>query len=179
MKKFLYTFSVLFIGQLLSAQVIIGGSAGTASDKTSVLLEFEGQNKGIVLPYTRSLPSSPAEGTLLLEAGTSTQARVKYYNGSWIDLSGQDADITPFLAIQPTSSQVTEDDNQKVVIGSSTSSADGVLVLESSDKAMLLPITESTDNIAAPSPGMIVFINKSEAKRLAVFNGSKWSYWMP
>lgn len=179
MNKFLYTVVGLFFGQVLSAQVIIGGSAGTASDKTSVLLEFEGQNKGIVLPYTRSLPSSPAEGTLLLEAGTSTQARVKYYNGSWIDLSGQDADITSFLAIQPTSSQVNEDDSAKVIIGSTASSADGVLVLESSDKAMLLPMTENTDNIADPSPGMLVFINKSGAKRLAVFNGSKWSYWKP
>ena len=179
MNKFISSAIVLFCSQLFFSQVIIGGTAGSSANKTSVLLEFEGQNKGIILPYTRELPSSPAEGTLLLDSSSPTAARVKYYNGSWIDLSGQDADVTSALAVQPTSSQVTEDDNAKTIIGAASSQADGVLVLESQTKAMLLPSVESTDDIASPSPGMIVYINKAGAKRLAVFNGSKWSYWMP
>lgn len=179
MKKITFSLATLFFTQFLFSQVIIGGTAGTASNKTSVLLEFEGQNKGIILPYTRSLPSSPAEGTILLDASTSSEARVKFYNGSWVDLSGQDANITDALLIQPSASQVTEDNNTKSIIGSNSSPADGVLILESQTKAMVLPTVQNTDDIVNPSPGMLVYINKTGAKRLAVFNGSKWSYWMP
>ncbi|MCL8538627.1 hypothetical protein M9991_17305 [Chryseobacterium gallinarum] len=171
--------ATLLLAQILFSQVIIGGTTGVASNKTSVLLEFEGQNKGIILPYTRTLPASPTEGTLLLDVSNETQARVKYYNGGWVDLSGQDADVTTSLTSQPTSAQVSENDDAKSVIGANSSNAQGVLVLESTTKAMVLPSVESTDNIPNPSPGMIVYINKTGSKRLAVFNGSKWSYWMP
>ena len=178
MKKLLIILSVTGSAPAFS-QVIIGNASGSATDKTSVLLEFpEGQNKGIILPYTRSLPSSPDEGTLLLDASASTAARIKYYNGSWIDLSGQNADLTSALSSQPSNAQVSEESNAKVIIGSGTSSANGVLVLESQTKALLLPAAESTDEIPDPSPGMIIFIRKNGAKRLAVFNGNKWSYWM-
>ena len=157
------------------SQVIIGDAVGTATNKTAVLLEFaDTGDKGIVLPYVTTLPSSPAEGTLILDASTSTTARVKYYNGAWIDLSGQDADITTELEIQPTGIDET---NARAIIGATSSSADGVLVLESTTKAMVLPIVASTDDVPGPSPGMMVYINKTGAKRLAVFNGSKWSYW--
>ena len=44
---------------------------------------------------------------------------------------------------------------------------------------MVLPIVNSIDNIVNPSPGMMVYVNKAGAKRLAVFNGSKWSFWKP
>ncbi len=57
--------------------------------------------------------------------------------------------------------------------------ANGVLVLESTTKSMILPIVQDVQNIPSPSPGMMVYINKSGAKRLAVYNGSKWSYWRP
>lgn len=179
MKKNLYFATSLLITQFLHSQVIIGGTSGTTDPKTSILLEFEGEKKGIILPYTRSLPTSPSEGTLLLDASNPSGARIKYYNGSWIDLSGQDADITSSLSIQPTPSQVSEDVNAKSIIGNNSSQADGVMVLESQTKALLLPSVESTDDIPSPSPGMLVYINTLGAKRLAVFNGSKWSYWKP
>ena len=170
--------AMITVSSILSAQVIIGNDVGSASNKTSVLLEFaQGENKGIILPYTRNLPTSPTEGTVLLDAENATTARIKYYNGSWIDLSGQDADITAELAQQPDTNQVTEDTGAKTIIGANNSAADGVLVLESQTKALLLPTVENTDNIVNPSPGMLVFINKTGAKRLAVYNGSKWSYW--
>lgn len=179
MKKCIFLASALLHVQMIFSQIIVGGTNGSPN-KTSILLEFEtGQNKGIVLPYTRTLPSSPAEGTILLDAENSATARVKYYNGSWIDLSGQDADITTALSTQPTSSQVSQQTSKGVIIGSSTSTANGVLILESNSKALVLPQVESTDNIADPAPGMIVFINKINAKRLAIFNGNKWSYWKP
>ena len=179
MKKIIAT---IFLGSMAfaNAQVIIGDAVGTAPVKTSVLLEFAlGQNKGLILPYVRTMPATPTEGTILLDASTATTARVKYYNGSWVDLSGQDGNVTTALAQQPTAIQAPETTVSKVIIGAATSSADGVLVLESTTKAMVLPIVSDVNNIPSPSAGMMVYVNKPGAKRLAVYNGSKWSFWMP
>ena len=177
MKKIIAT---IFLGSMAfaNAQVIIGDAVGTAPVKTSVLLEFAlGQNKGLILPYVRTMPATPTEGTILLDASTATTARVKYYNGTWQDLSGQDANITTVLSTQPAG--ITEATTSKAIIGAATSSADGVLVLESTTKAMVLPIVSDVNNIPSPSAGMMVYVNKPGAKRLAVYNGSKWSFWMP
>ena len=167
------------MSSLAFSQVIIGDNTGTATDKTSVLLEFAAnQNKGLVLPYVKTLPSGAglSEGTIILDASNASQARVKFYNGTWMDLSGQDADVSAALANQPDTS---ENSNAKAIIGADTTTAEGVLVLESSNKAMVLPTVESTDDIPQPAAGMMVYINKTGAKRLAVFNGSKWSFWKP
>lgn len=175
-------FSILLLTAItgMNAQIIIGNALGTAGTKTSVLLEFANtNNKGMVLPFVRTMPSPVAltEGTILLDASAAASARVKFSNGtSWVDLSGQNGDVTAALATQPTG--ITET-NSKSIIGASASAADGVLVLESSTKAMVLPIVSDVQNIPSPSPGMMVYVNKAGAKRLAVFNGSKWSFWKP
>ncbi|REC40072.1 hypothetical protein [Chryseobacterium sp. 5_R23647] len=160
------------------SQIIIGDAVGTATNKTSVLLEFANEgNKGIILPYVRTLPNSPSEGTLLLDAVTPSQSRVKYYNGtSWVDLSRQNGDVTSALTAQPTASEVS---GAKVIIGSNTTAANGVLVLESANKAMVLPMVSDVNNIPSPSAGMMVYVNKAGSKRLAVYNGSRWSFWAP
>ena len=193
MKKIITT---IFLGSitLVNAQVIIGDVVGTASVKTSVLLEFAAnQNKGIIVPYVRTMPATPTEGTILLDASTATTARVKYYNANaatgsngWTDLSGQDANLNDptvladFATEQPAS--ITENATSKAIIGSRTTTADGVLVLESATKAMLLPTVTDVQNIPSPSPGMMVYVkgvSPTFNKRLAVFNGAKWSYWKP
>ncbi|QOW10697.1 hypothetical protein Q73A0000_10075 [Kaistella flava (ex Peng et al. 2021)] len=162
----------------VNAQVIIGDAVGTATNKTSVLLEFAAKhNKGIIVPYVRTLPLpvSSTGGTILLDASTVTAARMKFFDGTiWKDLSGQNADISGVLATQPTG--VTET-NSKAVIGAQSSSADGVLVLESTTKAMVLPIVADVQDIPSPSPGMMVYVDRAGAKRLAVFNGDRWSFW--
>lgn len=182
--------NILSIGTILIScfafsQVIIGDKTGTATDKTSVLLEFaSGQKKGIILPYVRTIPSGAGlvEGTLILDATDPTKAKVKLYKGNpnWTDLSGGgEADISSAMSLQPDVSNVSEDLNSKAIIGDATTNADGVLVLESDSKAMVLPMVNKTDDIINPAPGMIVYINKSGAKRLAVFNGEGWTYWKP
>lgn len=179
MKK-IYIAALTAVTVTVNAQIIIGDAVGTApaGQKASVLLEFAaGQNKGIVLPYLRTMPSTPAEGTIALDASSATGARVKYYNGSWIDLSGQNGDVSTALSTQPTAAQVSETTDSKVTIGNAVASADGVLILESSSKAMVLPIVEDVQNIVNPAPGMMVYVNKGGAKRLAVFNGTRWSFW--
>lgn len=175
MKNILTTIGILS-STLFFSQVIIGDDTGTATDKTSVLLEFANTgNKGIILPYLRSLPSYPTAGTIILDATDETAARVKYYNGEWFDLSGQDANVVAAMTIQPDIS--VDETDSKAIIGATSSTADGVLVLESDTKAMVLPTVESIDDIPSPSPGMMVYLNKTNAKRLAVYNGYKWSYW--
>lgn len=168
------------------AQVIIGDAVGTATDKRSVLLEFAAnQNKGLILPYVKNLPtgSGLSEGTLVLDATDATKAKVKYYNGAstWVDLSsGNTADITSAMALQNNADAPEGSSAQtsnKVVIGAAASSASGVLVLESASKAMVLPTVASTDDVVNPAPGMMVYVNKTGAKRLAVFNGTTWTYW--
>lgn len=174
MKKVLTLISTLLL-YLSYGQMIIGDNVGTASVKTSVLLEFSATNaEGLILPYVRTLPGGVG-GTLLLDASTATNARVKFHNGtSWIDLSGQGADVSVELIDQPTISDHVE---SKVIMGSSSTSVDGVLVLESTTKAMVLPIVTNINNIPSPSPGMMVYLNEGSIKRLAVFNGSTWSFW--
>lgn len=176
MRKILSIFA-LAASQIFFSQVILGNNVGTAINKKSVLLEFaNSNNKGIILPYVRTLPSSPTEGTIVLDASDGTKARVKYYNGTWTDLSGTDANITSELSTQPI---ITEDSSSKVILGSDTSTANGVLVLESDTKSLVLPIVDDVNKIPSPSPGMLVFVNKTGAKRLAVYNGAYWSFWKP
>ena len=181
-------FTIILLAAItgVNAQVIIGNATGTAAVKTSVLLEFAtgtGQNKGIIVPYVRALPTGTAlvGGAIILDAVDATKARMKYYNGTaWIDLSGQDADISTTLTSQPATSVV--ETGAKAIIGARTSTADGVLVLESIDKAMVLPTVADVADIPSPSPGMMVFVKgvtPNFNKRLAVFNGTKWSFWKP
>lgn len=186
MKKIFIT-AFLTCSFIAYSQVIIGDNTGTATDKSSVLLEFAAnQNKGIVLPTVRTKPSGTglAEGTLILDGSTPTAARVKYYNArnmsvdnGWVDLSGENGDVSSFLSNQPTAS-----DAGKAIIGANTSAADGVLVLESASKAMVLPVVTSYTDIKNPAPGMMAFmkpVSGSRHYRLIVFNGTKWSFWKP
>lgn len=189
--------TLIFLATLTcaQAQVIIGDAIGTATVKTSVLLEFAaGKNKGIIVPYVRTLPAASAsnQGTILLDASNAATARMKFSNGSaWIDLSGQDANVSTALATQPTATQNPELSTSKAIISdqavtNSDALPDGVLILESTTKAMVLPtvgmiLQDSVlkVNVPNPSPGMMVYVNTTGAKRLAVYNGSKWSFWRP
>ncbi|WP_106915860.1 hypothetical protein [Chryseobacterium aurantiacum] len=179
----LWVITLVILPIQISAQLIIGDQVGTAANKTSVLLEFANtNNKGIIVPYVRTLPSSPTPGTLLLDVSDPVQARFKVYNqnpisgtNGWFDLSGQNGSVTPSLAVQPVGIAET---GAKTIIGDSSSSVEGVLVLESPNKAMVLPIVTDVSNILNPSPGMMVYVSVSPtSKRLAFFNGSKWSFW--
>ena len=197
-------FTIILLAGITSinAQVIIGDAVGTvpAANKSSVLLEFAaGQNKGIIVPYVRVLPTTATartEGTILLDASDPTKARMKFYNGNtlpltngWVDLSGQDGNLTgvglaDILAYQPTVADAPETNVSRAIIGVVPNPLpagfpEGVLVLNSTTKTMVLPQVEDVQLIPSPSPGMMVYINKAGAKRLAVYNGSKWSYWKP
>ncbi len=169
MKKMQLLIMTLFLSAMGYSQVIIGGTTGTASNNNSILLDFApNQQKGIILPYVRTLPSGTglAEGTIVLDASDLTKAKVKYYNGSWVDLSSDNtADITSVMTIQPTAAVVTEDATSKAIIGAASSVADGVLVLESASKTMVLPMINDTNDVLSPAQGMMVYVNKSGKKK--------------
>ena len=179
--KQIIVISTILVSNAGFSQVIIGGITGRASVITSVLLDFPAnENKGIILPYVRDKSGIATEGTIILDAMNSgANSRVKFYNGvsgdGWVDLSGQDANISTLLTnTQPN--LVTE--SGKTVIGDVSTAPDGVLVLESATKALVLPAVTDVNLIPNPSPGMMVYVTGAN-KRLAVFNGSIWSFWKP
>src|SRR6218665_1970245 len=131
MKKILIVLIFIFVKSNISAEVIFGNAVGTAANKTSVLMEFPNTgNRGLILPYVTNKAAITTPGSIILDASTPTAAKVKYLTGNstWIDLSVQPANVSSYLTIQPTA---RENANAKVVIGSETSTADGILVLES------------------------------------------------
>ncbi|MFC4162825.1 hypothetical protein ACFOWU_04110 [Epilithonimonas zeae] len=176
MKKLLLLVVLITCKNHISAQVIFGDAVGSAADKTSVLMEFStAGNRGLILPYVTDKTAITTAGSIIFDASTASAAKAKYYNGTaWIDLSVQPANATSYLTIQPTARENT---NSKVIIGSNTSSADGILVLESSSKAMVLPIATSYQNIINPAPGTMVLLSNGPLKTLAVYNGEQWSFW--
>lgn len=155
------------------AQTSVGKKMTEGAD---VLLDFkEGDNRGIILPWVTNQSDviTPVGGTLIFD---SQDKKVKYYqdgtSATWVDLSIKEGVVD--LSIQ----EAVEEDvtYNSTVIGSRTTSASGVLVLESSDKAMVLPKMESPHlNILSPQAGTMAFDTVS--KMLCIFNGNEWSFW--
>lgn len=157
----------LFLSSLTYSQITIGKVTPSSA---SVLLEFGNDgNKGIILPYTDGEPTNAVPGTFIFD---STVNRIKFkLNGNiWMDLSNQNGTSNVIYH-----NSLAEAPEGNVTLGDDGSNAEGVLVLDDAEKAMVLPIVEHYTDIENPSPGMIVFVNSN--KRLAIFNGSKWSFW--
>lgn len=190
MKKIIIGIAALFSIQAF-AQVVINADAATAltgPSSTSVLLEFgKDNNKGIILPYVESLPTGAVAGTFIFDVTSNTEYKVKIKDAAsgWIDFSTRSGYTTNVAAavLDPQAPPVTEATAAKTIIGSATSPADGILVLESTNKAMVLPKVTDVQNIPSPSPGMMVFVTGTQTdgsgERFAVYNGKFWSFWKP
>ena len=95
-----------------------------------------------------------------------------YENNSWISLSDMTGNSSSIMA--NTTAEISS--NSGVIIGSDNSAAKGVLVLESADKAMVLPWIQNPHiNVKNPYPGMMCYDTSSRS--LAVYDGSVWNYW--
>lgn len=171
---------IIFTGLLSAiagnAQVIINGSSSAAGSVSSpsVLMEFQaGINKGIILPWNTSKPSSPSNGTFILNT-VNRQVEV-FENNTWRNLSADASTANPIdMTLQ--SSPYTENTAAKSIVGAQNTTASGIMVLESANKALVLPKVESPHlNIINPAPGMMVFDPVKEL--LCVYNGTQWSYW--
>lgn len=166
MKRFIILFA-LVLGYSIQVMAQTGIEKQTTGNAS--LLDFPtGTTKGIILPAVEALPTSPANGTFLLD---KTDQKIKMYqNGSWVDLSGAGSTA----AIVPYSGTV--DNGKKTIIGSRTTAADGVLVLESPNKALVLPrVANPQLSVKSPYPGMMCYDTVS--KSLAVFDGKLWNFW--
>ncbi|PTT73185.1 hypothetical protein DD829_20165 [Chryseobacterium sp. HMWF035] len=176
MKKNIVIIAFSMLSTAANAQVSIGGKQSV--EGTSTLLDFNNtatNTNGIILPAVTNVSNALAtnttynNGTFLFDISTG---KIKMYeNSTWVDLSpaGNSASI-----IANTSTESTA--NQGVIIGSATSNAKGVLVLESSNKAMILPrIATPHLTVKSPYPGMLCYDTTS--KTIALFDGNVWNYW--
>lgn len=174
MKKIIYSTLLISSFSISYGQVSIGKEK---SEGASTIFDFNNvkNTNGIILP---AVTTTPADLDATNNGGTfifdQTDSKVKMYeNGSWIDLSdsGDNSSISN-MNLNNTSNEI----GTGVVIGADSSDAKGVLVLESEDKAMVLPYIDMPEkNVKSPFPGMICY--DSTRNSIAIFDGKVWNYW--
>jgi len=200
MKK---TFNILLIcaANFAFAQIAIGKSSisllPTPPNPANTInpfisLEFgdyvAGQGRGIVLPWVDSAAdvAGSVNGTIFLDVNDKI---VKYQNGTGTYFSLSKNETTQVgssntfntLGVVSTTlqSNLTDLPTAKVSIGTPViPNVPGVLVLESTTQAMVLPkVASPQNNIFSPEPGTIVY--DTDSRQLAVYNGTVWSFWKP
>lgn len=161
---------ILLIGFLSSALVCAQVGIGKESVDGDGILDFvPNTTNGIMLPIVETLSNDAVAGTILMDKNDKI-IKVKD-NSGWVALS--DAGSVNNATFN-TNAEVSGPN--RVIIGNSTTTVPGVLVLESPDKALILPkIANPHINVKSPYPGMICYDTIS--KTMAVFDGLKWSYW--
>lgn len=176
MKTLYMTTVLLFTINAASAQVAIGK---TSINGNNTILDFNDSSSntnGIILPAiadkSTALASTAANnhGTFIFDKSDN---RIKMYeNGNWVSLSDDTGDGTE-ITNHPNSSP---EKGKGVIIGAQSSSAKGVLVLESNNKALILPrISKPEINVKSPYPGMMCY--DTDSMSLAVYDGARWNYW--
>ena len=177
MKK-IFAILTMMVGGIGFSQMAIGIPQTT---NTSISLEFGTENRGIILPWVSSVGNvtNAVDGTMVYSL-EDNKVYVKYATG-WTDLSIDESGTTvnPLTNVDGALIQLNKTDNveSKVGVGAESETA-GILVLENTNQAMVLPkVTSPEINILNPSPGLMVF--DPTTKQLAVFNGSVWTFWKP
>lgn len=172
MKKAVLIISIFFFTTHFS-QVAIGK---TSVSNTSVSLEFNNGNRGVILPWVTSAAAvtGAVDGTVIYD---TSDKKIKYrQSGVWKDMS-IDATGTVNTTLQNAK---TESATAKVTIGgnSSANTTSGILVLADDNKAMILPKMDRPHlNIVNPAAGTIAYDTANH--QLAIFNGTVWSFWKP
>ena len=177
MQKYILAATVLFSVLGIKAQVIIDKDLNQNISSPSVLLEFGTSNKGLLLPWvtTTGGVTAAVPGTMVYNIA---EKNVKYLKGGsgggWIDLSIEtNGEVNTALQ-----NPLTDAANATTIIGSNSTSAPGILVLESATKALVLPkVADPHLNILYPEAGMMVY--DTNKKIFAVYNGTVWTFWKP
>lgn len=129
-------------------------------------VEVNGLNKTLILPIVSEINPASSEGTIWFDANDDI---IKYKSAtSIVDMSDVGIDVS-----SPGVNEIST--SQGVIIGEESSFAPGVLVLEATDKAMVLPVVNSVAAVVNPEAGSMVY-DKQE-KAIAVFNGVEWFFW--
>lgn len=170
MKNIFLLFITSWLSYTVEAQVAIGKQS---VDGAAIVDFAPNTTNAIILPVVRTLPTGTgaSDGTLLINgvnlSAAKAQARV---NGAWIDLSDDTRDLSS-LNLNTSTEQGTI-----AIIGATSSSASGVLVLEATNKALVLPkVSNAETQIKSPVAGTMVYDLWS--KSLAIFDGVKWNFW--
>lgn len=171
---------------MINAQVSFGGKS--AVEGSSTIIDFnsdiEGKKvtdntvnntNGIILPSLHgsdlTTVDSNSNGSFYFD--TDDNIVKMYQNNIWVNLSDIGTGSSTVINAN-TSNESTAQSG--VIIGAVTTNAKGVLVLESSNKAMILPrIANPHLTVKTPHPGMMYYDVVS--KTLAVFDGALWHYW--
>lgn len=143
---------------------------GKNSFENSVLIDFaENTTNGLILPHVDDveLMVDNTIGTLVFDKKSK---KIKYFNGSeWLAWNSE----TGMVSSAPDSKEIGI--RQGVIIGSEESVAKGVLILESRDRALVLPkISNPAKNVPSPYPGMICLDTISN--NVYFFNGLVWEF---
>lgn len=162
------SFLAILIGLSWSSFAQTAIETRVVSSPSAVLDFATGTTKGIILPAVETLPTAPANGTFLFDR-TDRKLKMREKN-TWVELSaaGSTTALVPYSG--------TVDNGKQTVMGSRTTPADGVLVLESTNKSLVLPkISNPHLTVKSPYPGMMCYDTDRQA--LAVFDGTVWNYW--
>jgi len=166
MRKIIILTALLpFLGiSQMNAQVAIGKTDIT---NASVLLEFGTEPKGIILPSVASAPGAEGGTFIFNTAAKSVQV---FQDTGWTSLTDENQGIAHSYTNTGT------DIGNGMIIGASSSTKPGVLVLESTTKAMVLPqVANPHLTIKGAVAGTLVY--DTAAAMIAVYDGANWSYW--
>ncbi len=178
MKFTILTVAFLLGFAALSAQMAIGKNS---VDGDAILDFEENLNLGIILPRVITPDTNVVDGTIIYNT-ESFKIEVKKPDG-WYDLSQKAKLIDPATSALPF--DPTEDGYDRlkemqstngVILGENSFEKTGVLVLESKNKALVLPkMADPAANIVNPEAGTMAY--DTESQSLCVFNGLEWTFW--
>lgn len=174
MKKYIIVLAgilTLLMIQKSKAQIAFGKDHVT---NESVLVEFGPENKGIIIPSVTSAPGAVG-GTFVFSIGNKA---VEVWEdrdnngGAWTALTDENQGVEHSFS-NAGADVVT---GSGVIIGADTTTKPGVLVLESTTRALVLPqVADPHLSIKGAVAGTIVYDTVSDT--LAVYDGANWSYW--
>ncbi len=174
--KNLITIVIILISGNLFSQIAIGKDT---PDADAILSFGDAGDRGLVLPYVESaaITSIAVPGTWYFDANES---KVKFIGDGVKDMSVKEfKDVTKkFDKTQSFYANYYEGvlaTAQGTVIGDANTGAAGALVLDTTSKALALPVTTDYKLIGDPAHGMVVY--DSTIERVCVFDGEKWAFW--
>lgn len=166
MKKYIVFICFTLICFLVNAQVAIGKPNVS---NNSTLLDFGTDNKGIVLSTVSTNPSDAVAGTFIVN---STSQSINMLEGTtWKNLTVNGGfSANPFL-------NTGADVGNGVIIGANISSKPGVLVLESTTRALILPYVANPHTTIGNNASIGTIVYDTTSDSLALFDGVNWHYW--
>ncbi len=176
--KNLRILSVLIICFTIQVKAQTGIEKRTGIGPSSLLDFPANTTKGIILPAVTALPTTPANGTFLFDK--TAQTVKMYQNGAWVNLSGVGSNtaVVAYSGAENNKQTIIGSRTTKVVVGGVyvDGPVDGALVLESPNKALVLPkVANPQLTVKGPYPGMMCYDTVSQS--LAVFDGKLWNFW--